>query len=61
MRRIGSGIGLWSEATDELLRRFLPYVHKSRRDLAGNWSGMDSSKAERELGFRARFVWDQSG
>lgn len=48
------------EATDELLRRFLPNVPKSRNELTGNWSGMDSRKAERDLGFRARFLWERS-
>jgi nucleoside-diphosphate-sugar epimerase len=48
------------QPTDELLRRFLPAVKKSRPELAGNWSGMDSSKAERELGFSAKHVWEEN-
>lgn len=47
------------ESTDELLQRYLPAVKKSQSGLAGNWSGMDSSKAERMLGFRARHVWER--
>lgn len=47
------------EPTDELLRQFLPAVKKSQSRLTGNWSGMDSSKAERMLGFRARHVWER--
>lgn len=48
------------EPTDELLRQYLPNVKKKQSRLAGNWSGMDSSKAERMLGFRAEHVWERS-
>jgi nucleoside-diphosphate-sugar epimerase len=48
------------EATDQLLRQYLPTVRKQRDDLVANWSGMDSGKAERELGFCARHVWEPS-
>jgi nucleoside-diphosphate-sugar epimerase len=47
------------EPTDELLRQYLPMVKKSKSRLVGNWSGMDSSKAERILGFRAQHVWQK--
>jgi nucleoside-diphosphate-sugar epimerase len=47
------------EPTDELLKQYLPTVKKSRDRLVGNWSGMDSSKAERILGFRAQHVWER--
>jgi nucleoside-diphosphate-sugar epimerase len=47
------------KATDELLEQFLPAVRKKRPELSGNWSGMDSSKAERELGFRAEHIWER--
>jgi nucleoside-diphosphate-sugar epimerase len=47
------------EPTDQLLKQYLPTVKKKRDDLIGNWSGMDSSKAERLLGFRARHVWER--
>jgi nucleoside-diphosphate-sugar epimerase len=47
------------EPTDELLQQYLPAVKKSQSRLAGNWSGMDSSKAERMLGFRAQHVWER--
>jgi nucleoside-diphosphate-sugar epimerase len=46
------------EPTDDLLKQFLPGVKKSKDGLVGNWSGMDSSKAERILGFRAQHVWE---
>jgi len=47
------------EPTDELLKRYLPTVKKREGRLVGNWSGMDSSKAERMLGFRAQHVWER--
>jgi nucleoside-diphosphate-sugar epimerase len=47
------------EPTDELLQQYLPTVKKREGRLAGNWSGMDSSKAERMLGFRAQHVWER--
>jgi nucleoside-diphosphate-sugar epimerase len=47
------------EPTDELLKHYLPTVKKKRHRLVGNWSGMDSSKAERILGFRAQHVWER--
>jgi nucleoside-diphosphate-sugar epimerase len=47
------------EPTDELLRRYLPNVRKRETRVTGNWSGMDSSKAERILGFRAQHVWEK--
>ena len=47
------------EPTDQLLKQYLPTVKKSKDQLVGNWSGMDSSKAERILGFRAQHVWER--
>ena len=47
------------QPTDELLRQFLPTVRKKHSELAGNWSGVDSSKAERELNFHAEHVWER--
>lgn len=47
------------EPTDELLKQFLPTVSKKRSGLTGNWSGIDSSKSERELGFHAEHVWEK--
>lgn len=46
------------QPTDELLQQYLPGVKKSHAWLTGNWSGMDSAKAERMLGFRAQHVWE---
>lgn len=46
------------EPTDELMRRYLPDVKKSRPELTGNWSGVDSAKARELLGFQAHHVWE---
>jgi hypothetical protein len=43
--------------TDDLIREHLPGVRKNREGLKGNWSGVDSSKAEKVLGFKAQHVW----
>lgn len=48
------------EPTDDLLAQYLPSVEKAKDWLVGNWSGMDSSKAERVLGFRAQHLWESS-
>jgi nucleoside-diphosphate-sugar epimerase len=47
------------EPTDELLQQYLPTVRKTEDRPVGNWSGMDSRKAERILGFRAQHVWEK--
>lgn len=47
------------EPTAELIRRFFPALTDIRNKQATNWSGMDSSRAERELGFRAQYRWEQ--
>jgi nucleoside-diphosphate-sugar epimerase len=46
------------EPTPELIGRFMPALKDTRSRADGNWSGIDSSRAERELGFRARHVWE---
>jgi nucleoside-diphosphate-sugar epimerase len=46
------------EPTDELIRRYLPGVKKSRPEITGNWSGVDSTKAHELLGFEAKHVWE---
>jgi nucleoside-diphosphate-sugar epimerase len=46
------------EPTPELIRRFFPSLRDIRRADSSNWSGMSSARAERELGFRACFVWE---
>jgi len=46
------------EPTKNLIHRYLPKV-KIKQGMTGNWSGIDSSKAETLLGFRAQHVWEK--
>jgi hypothetical protein len=46
------------EPTRQLIERFLPDLKEIRTPADGNWSGIDCSRAERELGFRAMHVWE---
>ena len=46
------------EATSELIKRFMPDLMDIRNRQDGNWSGIDSGKAERELKFRAEYTWE---
>ena len=45
------------EGLPPLVQRFFPGT-KIKPGLTGNWSGMDSTKAARELGFRAEHTWE---
>lgn len=47
------------EPTPDLIRRFFPDLKDLRRSDHTNWCGIDSSKAERELGFRAQATWER--
>lgn len=47
------------ESTDDLIRRFLPGIKTIKEGFTGNWSGLDSSKAEALLGFKAQHVWEK--
>lgn len=47
-----------AEPTDELIRRYLPGTKKVKEGLKGNWSGVDSTKAQKVLGFKAQHVWE---
>ncbi|MEA2907749.1 MAG: hypothetical protein QOI12_5136 [Alphaproteobacteria bacterium] len=47
------------EPTADLIARFYPELRDIRRNERTNWSGIDSSKAARELGFRPQFSWEQ--
>lgn len=47
------------DPTAELIRRYLPDVKTIKTSLEGNWSAMDSSKAERLLGFKAQHVCEK--
>lgn len=46
------------EPTEELIRRFYPAVADIRRGKEAHWSGVDSTRAERQLGFQARYLWE---
>jgi nucleoside-diphosphate-sugar epimerase len=47
------------EDTKELIDRYMPQLKEIRTTATENWSGIDSSRAERELGFRAEHVWER--
>jgi nucleoside-diphosphate-sugar epimerase len=47
------------EPTRELLQRFFPELKDIRSKQDGNWSGVDSGRAQRELGFRAAHTWER--
>ena len=51
--------GYMRDSTAELIRRYLPGVKTITGPLEGNWSAMDSSKAERLLGFIAQHVCEK--
>lgn len=46
------------EPTVELVRRYLPGVADIRAKSNPRWSGVDSTRAEEELGFEARYLWE---
>ena len=46
------------EPTDELIEKYWPSVKKADPELTGNWSGVNSAKAERMLGFTAKHLWE---
>jgi nucleoside-diphosphate-sugar epimerase len=46
------------EPTDELVRQYFPSALKRNPALRGNWSGVNSAKAERLLGFKAKHLWE---
>jgi nucleoside-diphosphate-sugar epimerase len=48
------------EPTGELVRRYFPGVTDLRPKPDACWSGIDSSLAERELRFHARFRWEDA-
>jgi nucleoside-diphosphate-sugar epimerase len=56
---VGAPTSTMREPTDELMKRFVPGVKKSKPELGRNWSGMDSTKAEALLGFRAEHTWEK--
>ena len=46
------------EPTDELIAKYLSPAIKTKPGLAGNWSGVDSAKARKLLGFKAVHLWE---
>jgi len=46
------------EPTADLVQRYVPGVKRLKEGLAGNWSGLEATKAERVLGWRARHRWE---
>jgi nucleoside-diphosphate-sugar epimerase len=46
------------DPTDELIEKYWPSVKKADPGLTGNWSGVNSAKAERLLGFTAKHLWE---
>src|SRR3990172_7153444 len=46
--------------TDQLLETYFPKTRKARKELAGNWSCLDGTKAERILGFRPQHRWEDN-
>ena len=50
---------LMREPTDELIRRYVPDLPRTKPGLSGNWAGMDPTKAERVLGFRAEHLMER--
>lgn len=47
------------ESTDQLVKQFIGPRIRKKNGLRGNWSGVDSSKAKRLLGFKAEHVWEK--
>ena len=47
------------EPTTELVQRYLPGVGRLKEGLNGNWSGMDSSRAEQVRRFQAQHTWER--
>jgi hypothetical protein len=41
------------------MRLYLPGVKKAMPDLNGNWSGVNSGKAQELLRFEANHVWEK--
>lgn len=46
------------DPTDELVKKYLGAGIKIKPGLTGNWSGVDSTKAGKLLGFKAQHVWE---
>jgi nucleoside-diphosphate-sugar epimerase len=49
---------IMEEDTLDLVERYLPGVKLAKKDMAKNWSGYDTRKAEAQLGFRAAHLFE---
>ncbi|HLH24566.1 MAG TPA: NAD(P)-dependent oxidoreductase [Chloroflexota bacterium] len=56
---VAAPTSIMREPTTELLRRYGLEPRRLAAGLTGNWSAMDSGKAERMLGYRAEHQWQQ--
>lgn len=57
---IAAAASSMAEPTADLIRRHYPAITTIRSKDAGNWSGIDSRRAERELGFSAAYRWEDA-
>jgi hypothetical protein len=48
------------EPTVDLIEKYLGQGIPVKNARAGNWSGVSSAKAEKMLGFKARYGWENS-
>ena len=48
-----------NQPTEDLIKKYLPGVKNIKPRLKGNWSGVDSAKARKILGFKAKHQWDK--
>jgi hypothetical protein len=46
------------EPTDDLVKKYIGRRVPKKTRLTGNWSGVDSAKATKLLGFRAEHAWE---
>lgn len=47
------------EPTDELIKKYLGQGIPKKSRPAGNWSGVNSTKAQKLIGFKAEHLWEQ--
>lgn len=46
------------EPIDELAKKFISKRIQTKLDLKSNWSGVDSTKAKKLLGFKTEHLWE---
>lgn len=47
------------EPTEELISRYLPGLKQIKEGFSGTWGGLNATKAEESLGFKAEHVWQK--